>query len=46
MTASEIRPGFDEALTAVRDVEGWMTDAQARRLWNTAQSVPPGGRIV
>ena len=46
MTASEIRPGFDEALTAVSDVEGWMTDAQARRLWNTAQAVPAGGRIV
>ncbi len=46
MTASELRPGFDEALTAVRDVEGWMTDAQARRLWNAAQAVPPGGRIV
>jgi Methyltransferase domain len=46
MTASEIRPGFDEALLAVRDVEGWMTDAQARRLWDTARAVPPGGQIV
>ncbi len=46
MTASEIRPGFDEALTAVRDVEGWMTDAQARRLWDAARAVPPIGRIV
>jgi predicted O-methyltransferase YrrM len=29
-----------------RDVEGWMTDEQARRLWEAARAVPSGGRIV
>jgi predicted O-methyltransferase YrrM len=37
---------FDQALRAVRDVEGWMTDAQARRLWDRAEAVGPDGRIV
>lgn len=27
-------------------VEGWLTDAQAWRLWNAARQVAPGGRIV
>jgi predicted O-methyltransferase YrrM len=38
--------GFDDALAAVRDVEGWLSDDQARVLWERARSVPPGGRIV
>ena len=38
--------GFDAALRAVRDVEGWMTDDQARRLWDRAQEVAGSGRIV
>jgi predicted O-methyltransferase YrrM len=38
--------GFDDALRAVADVAGWMTDAQARRLWDRAAAVPAGGRIV
>jgi hypothetical protein len=37
---------FDAALAAVDDVEGWMSDGQARRLWDRARAVPPGGRIV
>ena len=37
---------FEDALAAVRDVEGWMTDAQARRLWDAARAVPEGGRIL
>ncbi|CAN5841423.1 class I SAM-dependent methyltransferase [soil metagenome] len=37
---------FDAALAAVADVEGWMTDGQARLLWDAAREVPPGGRIV
>jgi predicted O-methyltransferase YrrM len=40
------RTGFEETLAAVADVEGWMTDAQARRLWDRALDVAPGGRIV
>lgn len=39
-------PRFDEALRAVAGVAGWMTDAQARRLWDCAQVVDPGGLIV
>jgi predicted O-methyltransferase YrrM len=35
-----------DALAAVRGVEGWMTDAQAKRLWMAAARVPDGGRIV
>jgi predicted O-methyltransferase YrrM len=37
--------GFDEAFDAARDVEGWLTEAQARRLWELARSVP-GGQVV
>jgi predicted O-methyltransferase YrrM len=37
---------FDSALAAVSDVEGWMSEGQARRLWDLASSVPAGGRIV
>jgi predicted O-methyltransferase YrrM len=38
--------GFAEALRAVEGVEGWLTDAQARRLWDAAARVAPPGRIV
>ena len=38
--------GFDEALRVVADVRGWMTDDQARRLWDRAAVVAPGGQIV
>src|SRR5207245_2091454 len=37
------RTGFEETLAAVADVEGWMTDAQAQRLWDRALHVTPGG---
>jgi hypothetical protein len=37
---------FDDALAAVEGVEGWMSDGQARRLWDCASAVPPGGRVV
>jgi SAM-dependent methyltransferase/predicted O-methyltransferase YrrM len=39
-------PGFEAALASVADVEGWMTRDQARRLWDRASEVKPGGRIV
>lgn len=35
-----------EALAAVAHVEGWMTDAQGRRLHACAALVPPGGTVV
>jgi hypothetical protein len=38
--------GFSVTLAAVAGVEGWMTDAQAQRLWDRACSVAGGGRIV
>jgi predicted O-methyltransferase YrrM len=37
---------FDEAISRVRGVEGWLTDGQARCLWDAASAVQPGGRIV
>lgn len=45
MTGSSA-PSFDDTLVAVADVSGWMTDGQARRLWERAADVPDGGRIV
>lgn len=39
-------PTFADVEVAVADVEGWMTPAQARRLWGCARTVRPGGRIV
>ncbi len=38
--------GFADTAAAVADVEGWMTPGQARRLWDRASAVAPGGRIV
>src|SRR5690349_2956533 len=37
---------FPAALAAVSGVEGWLTDAQARRLWDAARTVPAGGSVV
>ena len=37
---------FEGAWTAARDVEGWLTEAQARRLYGAAAAVGPGGRVV
>ena len=44
--STELAPaGFDATLADVRDVEGWMTDAQARRLWDAAsRRLAPGDR--
>lgn len=39
-------PDFAATLADVADVEGWMTDGQARLLWDGARAVPDGGRIV
>jgi predicted O-methyltransferase YrrM len=39
-------PPLTEIVAAVADVEGWMTPAQAARLWRCAAAVPDGGRIV
>jgi len=37
---------FDAAFERARDVDGWLTEAQARRLWESARSLPPGGLVV
>ena len=37
---------FDEAWAAVADVQGWMTEGQARALYDAAAACPPGGTIV
>ena len=37
---------FADALDAVRDVEGWLTDAQARRLWECAAEIPADGHVL
>ena len=37
---------FDTARRAVASVEGWLTDAQARRLWDAASRLAAPARIV
>jgi predicted O-methyltransferase YrrM len=38
--------GFASALTRVHGVQGWLTDAQARALFDAARAIGSGGRIV
>jgi predicted O-methyltransferase YrrM len=38
--------GFDAALAALDDVEGWLSADQAERLWRAAASVRAPGRIL
>lgn len=40
------RKSFDEVFRSIADVEGWMTRAQAVRLWDAASQVPAGGLMV
>ena len=40
------RGSFETALAAVEGVEGWLSEGQARRLFERAAAVPPAGRIV
>jgi predicted O-methyltransferase YrrM len=35
-----------DAVAAIEGVEGWLTEAQARRLWAAAARVPARGRVV
>ena len=37
---------FDDVLPRLDGVEGWLSDDQARSLFETASRCPPGGRIV
>lgn len=43
----QVRPeGFAGVLAAVRGVEGWLTDAQAERLWLRARALAGPARVV
>jgi predicted O-methyltransferase YrrM len=46
LSAEVAERDFEAALAAVAGVEGWLSDDQARRLWEAAASVPSPGRIV
>ena len=37
---------FADALASVKGVEGWLSDDQARRLWDRARDARPGAQIV
>jgi predicted O-methyltransferase YrrM len=37
---------FASVVAKIEGVEGWLTDAQARRLWDSAAALAPGARIV
>ncbi len=40
------RAEFDQTMQTIADVEGWLTEGQARRLWAGATGVPEGGTIA
>lgn len=46
MTHPAHRPDLPALLEDLRDVEGWMSDDQAARLWEAAEAVRPPGTIV
>jgi predicted O-methyltransferase YrrM len=39
-------PDLQAALGAIGDVEGWLSEGQARRLWHAGKAVTPPGQIV
>jgi len=41
-----VTSSFDDAWAAVADVDGWMTQGQARALFDAAAACPPQGTIV
>jgi predicted O-methyltransferase YrrM len=41
-----VTAGFDAAWAAVEGVDGWLTEGQARALFDAAAACPSGGRIV
>ena len=43
---SQLAATFPAAWDSVSDVEGWMTEDQARRLWDRASELGEGARIV
>jgi predicted O-methyltransferase YrrM len=41
-----VDPDFDATFDAVAGVEGWMTEDQARRLWDRASALRPPAQVV
>jgi predicted O-methyltransferase YrrM len=41
-----VTASFEDVLGTLHGVEGWLSDDQARLLWDRAREVPEGGRIV
>jgi precorrin-6B methylase 2 len=39
-------PDFDTVFGQIREIGGWLTEAQAAALWQEARAVPAGGLIV
>jgi predicted O-methyltransferase YrrM len=37
---------FTETFASISDVEGWMSEGQAQRLWDRAAALPPGSQVV
>ena len=37
---------FAEAFARARDIDGWLTEGQARRLWERASELAPGATVV
>jgi predicted O-methyltransferase YrrM len=40
------RPSFRETVSALEHVEGWLTEEQARRLWDRASELGTGAQLV
>ena len=46
LAADADSPELDEILSAISGVDGWLTDDQARLLWDRARVLPAGARVV
>ena len=46
MARSAPSPSFEDALGAIRSIDGWLTDDQARLLFEHASKLRPGSRVV
>lgn len=46
MAASSVAPDFDAVLRRLEGVEGWLSDDQARRLWDRASELPAEATVV
>lgn len=46
MPTASTDESFEHALARLADVEGWLSDGQARRLWERSRELRPGGQAV